>query len=83
MFDYIVRYEINNIEKDKIITIEQYIEDSEILEDLLLEQLKDSVETDEVEILDFESVNKQDNLYRFEYKDIYGVDRARYDYDEE
>jgi hypothetical protein len=66
---------------DTIITIENdYIENQELLEDILLEKLKEEIENQNVEIIDFEPVNKQDNLYRFSYDDYYYYDSEEYQY---
>lgn len=77
MIDYIVKYKYNKFDdielnSDTIITLENdYIEDTEVLEELLLEQLKEDLDMENVEILDVESVNKRDNIYRFTYDDVY------------
>lgn len=87
MIDYIVRYTygIDDIlfDGDTIITIEEFIEDQLDLEEILLEKLKEEIECTYIEIEDFQPLVKQENLYRFEYKDAYGEDKARYDYDKE
>jgi len=88
MIDYIVRfiYWIGDIQLngDTIITIKEgIIEDKELLEDVILEILKEKVDQDGIEIIDFEELIQNDNLYRFEYKDVYEIDKVRYDYNEE
>jgi hypothetical protein len=77
MIDYEVKYKIwiQDILINPVTTIitleEDYIEDQELLEDVLLEKLKEEMGNNNVEIIDFYPVNKQDNLYRFTYDDIY------------
>jgi hypothetical protein len=86
MTDYIVTYKLNNEIKDKIFTIEDdvYIksdnkildqdiefETTQIIEEILTEQLKDYFESETIELIDFIPVNIQDNLYRFTEDDIY------------
>ena len=76
MIDYIVKYilyGIHDIEltSTKTITVEEYIEDEELRDDVILEKLKDYLETDSVEIIDYNPVNEQDNLYRFTEDDVY------------
>jgi len=88
MIDYIVRfiYWIGDIQLngDTIITIKEgIIEDKELLEDVILEILKEKVDQDGIEIIDFEELIQNDNLYRFEYKDVYEINKVRYDYNEE
>ena len=88
MIDYIVRfiYWIGDIQLngDTIITIKEgIIEDKELLEDVILEILKEKVDQDGIQIVDFEELIQNDNLYRFEYKDVYEIDKVRYDYNEE
>jgi len=80
MIDYLVKYilyGIHDIEltSTKTITVEEYIEDEELRDDVILEKLKDYLETDWVEIIDYKPVNEQDNLYRFTEDDVY------FDYD--
>jgi hypothetical protein len=65
-----------------VLTIEEgCIEDQELLEDVLLEKAKEYLEYENIEIVKFEELTQRDNLYRFEYKDVYEADKARYDYD--
>jgi len=87
MIDYIVNFTYwigdVNMSGDTIITIKEgIIEDKELLEDVILENLKEKVDQDGIEIVDFEELIQNDNLYRFEYKDVYEIDKTRYDYDE-
>ena len=82
MIDYIVRftYWISdiNMSGDTIITIKEgIIEDKELLEDVILENLKEKVDQDGIQIVDFEELIQNDNLYRFEYKDVYGNPDAK------
>lgn len=79
MIDYMVNYIYNKfdditLDGEMVITLEEVIEDDELLlEDILLENLKEQVsdEVRYVEIIDFQEIVKRDNLYRFEYKDVY------------
>jgi hypothetical protein len=87
MTDYIVTYKLNNKIKDKVFTIEDdvyYImpdkkdmdqdvefEINQTIEEILTEQLKDYLESEAFELIDFIPVNVQDNLYRFTEDDIY------------
>ena len=56
MVDYIVYYKTNEIESDRIITLEQYVGNTELLEELLIEELKEYLEVEEVELISYESL---------------------------
>lgn len=56
MIDYIVYYKTNEIESDTIITLEQYVGNTELLEELLLEELREYLEVDGVELINYESL---------------------------
>ena len=56
MIDYIVYYKTNEIESDRIITLEQYVGNTELLEELLIEELKEYLEVEEVELISYESL---------------------------
>lgn len=86
MTDYIVTYKLNNEIKDKVFTIEDDIhiklnkkildqdiefETSQIIEEILIQKLKDYFDSETIELIDFIPVNVQDNLYRFTEDDIY------------
>lgn len=86
MTDYIVTYKLNNEITDKILTIEDDIyikpnkkdreqditfETSQIIEEILREKLKDYFECETIELIDFEPVNVQTNLYKFTEDDVY------------
>jgi hypothetical protein len=80
MIDYIVLYKINGDIKDTIITLEtDYIED-DILEELLTENLKDYLETEGFEILEYYTLTQteQANLYRITADDVYYDDDYMY-----
>jgi hypothetical protein len=64
----------SNVERDIEFEREQLI--TEILYEKLKEQFDENVE-----LVDFEELIQQENLYKFEYKDIYGEDTTRYDYE--
>ena len=76
MIDYNVIYTFwisdVNISDNTIITIKEgYIADQELLEEVILEILKEQVDEDGIEIVSFEETVKNVNLYRFEDKDVY------------
>jgi hypothetical protein len=86
MTDYIVTYKLNNDIKDKVFTIEDDIcikpdkndldqdvefETTQIIEEILIQQLKDYFDSETIQLVDFIPVNVQDNLYRFTEDDIY------------
>lgn len=56
MFDYIVYYKINEVESDRIVSLDEYIEDKEMLEELLLEELREYFEIDDIELISYESL---------------------------
>lgn len=56
MTDYIVYYRTNEIESDMIITLEQYVGNTEFLEELLLEELREYLEVDSIELINYESL---------------------------
>ena len=56
MIDYIVYYKTNEIESARIITLEQYVGNTELLEELLIEELKEYLEVEEVELISYESL---------------------------
>lgn len=56
MTDYIVYYKTNEIESDRIITLEQYVGNTELLEELLIEDLKEYLEVEDVELISYESL---------------------------
>lgn len=62
MIDYIVIYQENEEDgvkaiADTILTVEEgYIEDGELLEDILLEKLKEELDINNVEIISYESL---------------------------
>ena len=61
-----------NISNNTVITIQEgYIKDQELLEDVILEILKEQVDEYGIEIVSFEEVTKNVNLYRFEDNDVY------------
>jgi small-conductance mechanosensitive channel len=85
MIDYIVRftYWIDDLEfsNDTVITIQEgYIEDQNLLEDILMELLKEDTENENVEIIDFEELTQteQANLYRITADDVYYNDEYMY-----
>jgi hypothetical protein len=55
-------------------------EREQLTTEILYEKLKDKINNN-VELVDFEELIQRDNLYKFEYKDVYGEDKARYDYE--
>jgi len=64
-----------------ILTIEEgYIEDQELLEDVLLEKAKEYLECENIEIVDFEELTQteQANLYQITADDIYYNDEYIY-----
>lgn len=74
MTDYIVLYKTKTGEYDTIITLEvDYIEDDYLLEELITENLKDYLETDNFEILEYYTLKQteQANLYRITEDDVY------------
>jgi hypothetical protein len=78
MVDYIVRYKyiVDDLEfsSDKVITIqEEIIEDQNLLEDVLMELLKEDIENENVEIVDFQELTQieQANLYQITADDVY------------
>lgn len=56
MVDYIVYYKINEVESDTIITLEQYVGNTELLEETLLEELREYFEVDDIELINYESL---------------------------
>jgi len=56
MPDYIVYYKTNEVESDRIITLEQYVVNTELLEELLIEELKEYLEVDNVKLISYESM---------------------------
>ena len=56
MIDYIVYYKTNKIESDMIITLEQYVGNTELLEELLLEELREYLEVDAIDLINYESL---------------------------
>ena len=86
MFDYEIIFKvwIQDIEINPTTTIitleENYIEDQELLEDVLLEKLKEEIGYNNVEIIDFYPVTQieQANLYRITADDIYYQDEYMY-----
>jgi hypothetical protein len=84
MIDYIVKYEtfnLNNIDiKETIITLEDQISDDEFLEDVLIENLKDYLETEDFEIIEYYTLTQteQANLYRITADDVYYNDEYMY-----
>jgi hypothetical protein len=82
MIDYIVLYETKTGAYDTIITLEvdSYIEDTDLLEELLTENLKDYLETDDFEIIDYYTLTQteQANLYRIVVDDVYYNDEYMY-----
>jgi hypothetical protein len=56
-------------------------EREQLTTEILYEKLKDKISND-VELVDYEELIERDNLYKFEYKDIYDEDTARYDYED-
>jgi hypothetical protein len=64
--------------KDKEQDIE--FELAQIIEGILTEKLKEYFECEQIEIIDFEPVNKQENLYKFSYDDYYYYDEDEYQY---
>lgn len=79
MIDYIVMFKLNNNGdiKDTLITLEvdSYIEDIDLLEDILTEYLKDylELETNDFEIVEYYTLTQieQANLYRITEDDVY------------
>lgn len=80
MIDYIVMYKIGTQIKDTIITLEDQILDDELLENIITENLKDYLETDDFEILEYYTLTQteQANLYRITADDIYYNDEYTY-----
>lgn len=83
--DTIINIEENIIIDDKDVKFSKVERDIEfekiqMIESLLTEKLKEEFD-DDVELLDYEELIQQENLYKFEYKDVYGEDKARYDYE--
>lgn len=85
MTDYIVTYKLNNEINYKIFTIEDDIyikpnkkdrdqdiefEINQIIEEILTEKLKNYFECETIELIDFEPVNMQTNLYKFDCDNI-------------
>ena len=56
MIDYIVYYKTEETESDIIITLEQFIGNTELLEELLLEELREYFEVDDIELISYESM---------------------------
>jgi hypothetical protein len=70
-----------HITPELILTIEEgYIEDQELLEDVLLEKAKEYLEYDNIEIVGFEELTQteQANLYQFTADDVYYNDEYMY-----
>jgi len=73
MIDYIVRftYWIDDLEfsSDKVITIQEgHIEDQELLEDVLLEILKEEIDNENIVLIDFEEITDRDyDIYKLTY----------------
>jgi hypothetical protein len=85
MIDYKITYNryIDDIELkgDTIITIQEgIIENQNLLEDVLMELLKEDIENENVEIIDFEELTQteQANLYRITADDVYYNDEYMY-----
>jgi hypothetical protein len=82
--DTIITIEEDIIIEDKDVKFSKAERDIEferqqIIESLLLEKLKEEFDED-VELINYEELIQQENLYKFEYKDVYDEDKARYDY---
>jgi len=56
MIDYIVYYKTNEVESDRIVSLDEYIDDTEMLEELLLEELREYFEVDDIELISYESL---------------------------
>jgi hypothetical protein len=56
MIDYIVYYKINEVESDRVITLEQYVGNTKLLEELLLEELREYFEVNDIELISYESL---------------------------
>lgn len=71
MIDYIVKYSFwvddCNMTSDTIITIEDYIDNAETLEELLLEKLKESFKIDDIDLIEYKSlVDREVNVENIE-----------------
>lgn len=85
MIDYKVIYNTFyndvQVQSEIVITIEEeYIEDQEILEDVLLEKAKECLECKNIEIVEFEELTQieQANLYKITAEDVYCNDEYMY-----
>jgi hypothetical protein len=81
MIDYKIKYKLwvpDDIElsSQTIITVEEFIPDEYLLEDVLFEKLKDYLENDEVELVEFDELKQteQANLYQITDDDVYYED---------
>ena len=58
MFDFITRYSFwiddCHLCSDRIVSLDEYIDDKETLEELLLEELKEYFEVDDIELISYE-----------------------------
>jgi hypothetical protein len=71
MFDFITYYSFwaddCHISSDMIITLEDYIDDIEMLEETLLEKLKEYFEIEDIELIDYTSlVDREVNVENIE-----------------
>jgi hypothetical protein len=78
MIDYKVMVNIwvsdLSFQRELILTIEEgYIEDQELLEDVLFEKAKEYLENEYIELVEFEELKQteQANLYRITENDVY------------
>jgi hypothetical protein len=67
--------------RELILTIEEgYIQDQELLEDVLFEKAKEYLENEYIELVEFEELKQteQANLYRITAEDVYYDDEYTY-----
>ena len=67
MFDFITYYSFwakdCHISSDRIVSLDEYIDDKDILEEVLLEELREYFEVNDIELISYESlVDREVNL---------------------
>lgn len=67
MIDVIVRYELGDEVKEMTVTLDEWIENVEYLEDVILELVKEKVKSDKVELIEWETVRKDYDIYKITY----------------
>ena len=68
MIDIIVRYELEGIVKETIVTLDEWLEDVEVLEDVVTELVKEKIGEDRIELVEWETVRDRNfDIYKITY----------------